>query len=375
MLVHSCVIVGALLLSACAINPSSQPDISNGTDGLVYATSLNNNQLKDVVGIRSVSTQEVYQLRADRKGRIETLHAWVPPGDYQLTSWNGAKFPAYKSFRVLTRRVIDLGTLIPTQIGNYKFVVLPLREADMELSVAMLRAAYPGSLNDTVALKWNPATMPPPLTQPGYHPGGFIPDLIVHYARKLATPPVNTGLSNSKSISNFLSIAEKESPPLTHIGVSDGEGSLYYGAALGQIRVRRPGGHWSSINTGVIHQVTAIGWDGKTLVAGYDNGSIRASDDHGAHWSSVTTLRSGDPVMSLSWTGQRWIAETFDSLQYVANSLGGKHVAIYASKDSSLNDFTKIYGINNSRSFNAGVQLLGDNYYLGTTYKFVRLDL
>lgn len=365
----------AFLLNACATNPLNQPDVSNGTDGLVYATSLNSKQWKDVVEIRSVSTQKTYQLRVDQKGRIENLHAWVPPGDYQLASWNGAKFPTYESFQVLSRRVADLGTLTPIQTGDYKFVVLPLHEADMEPAMAALHTTYPGALNDAAATEWRPMTMPPLLVQPGHYPGGLIQDLIVSYSRKLATPPVNASLTNSKSVSNFLGVAGAESPPLTQTGVSGGDGDLYYGAALGEIRARRRGGKWDSINTGVIHQVTAIGWNGRTLVAGYDNGSIRASDDHGVHWSPVTTLPSGDPVMSLDWTGQRWIVETFAGLRSIANFLQGKHVTIYISNNSSLSSFTQIYNTGGSRIIVARVQLVGNSYYVGTGVKLACLDL
>jgi len=264
---------------------------------------------------------------------------------------------------------------MPIQTGDYKFVVLPLHETDMEPAMAVLRTTYPDALNNAAATEWRPLEMPPLLAQPGHYPGGIIQDLIVGYSRKLAKPPVNGSLTNSKSVSNFLAVAEAESPPLTQIGMPDGDGDLYYGAALGEIRVRRRGGQWGSINTGVIHQVTAIGWNGRTLVAGYDNGSIRASDDHGVHWSPVTTLPSGYPVMSLDWTGQRWIVETFAGLQSVANELQGRHVTIYISNDSSLSSFTRIYNTGDSRTVVAGVQLLGNSYYVGTGVKLVRLDL
>lgn len=363
------------LLSACAINPANQPDVSNGKDGLVYATSLNSKLWKDTVQIKSISTRETYDLRVDQRGRIETMHAWIPPGNYQLTSWDGAKFPAYEVIHVTGRHVTDLGTLLPVQVGEYRFVVLPLHEKDMAPVMATLRAKYPGALDDAQVDRWNPMAMPPLLTEPGQAGGGLVADLILAYARKLAKPPKNQSLTDSNSISQFLALAEAESPPTTNVGVADNAGNLYFGAALGTIRVRHPDGHWNAINTGVIHSVTAVAWNGHLLVAGYDDGSIRSSADLGAHWSYDTTLPSGDPVLSLNWTGQRWLAETFEGLVSIANTLSGQTVTIYLSKDSAPGNFSEIYKKISKRVMTVNVQLVGNDYYISMKQELARLDL
>ena len=217
--------------------------------------------------------------------------------------------------------------------------------------------------------------MPPLLTQPGQAGGGLIADLIVAYARKLAKPPINARLTDSNSMQDFLTVAEAESPPTTRVGVADASGNLYFGAALGEIRVRHPDGHWSAINTGVIHQVTALGWNGHLLVAGYDDGSIQTSDDLGAHWSHAASLPSGDPVYGLNWTGQRWLAETFDGRVVIANVLQGSHLAVYLSKDSAPSDFSEIYKKSTAGIMTSYVQLVGDSYYICTSLGLARLDL
>lgn len=365
----------ALVLSACATNPASQPDVSNGTDGLVYATSLNSKMWKDAVQIKSVSTQQIYDLRIDQRARIETMHAWIPAGDYVLASWDGAKYPAYEPIHVVSRQVTDLGTLIPVQVGEYKFVVLPLHEKDMAPAMATLRATYPGDLDNAAANLWSPSAMAPQLTQPGQGGGGLVMDLILAYARKLAAPPINQGLTASKSMRQFLAVAEAESPPTTQVGVADRAGDLYFGAALGEIRVRHPDGYWSAINTGVIHQVTAVGWNGHWLVAGYDDGSIRISEDRGAHWSRDATLPSRDPVLSLEWTGQRWLVETFDGLVTIPFENVGKDVAVYESKNASPSDFSEIYKKRSREYTQCNVQLVGHSYYVSTEHEVDRLDL
>ncbi len=96
-------------------------------------------------------------------------------------------------------------------------------------------------------------------------------------------------------------------PPLTNVAVAYLDGRALFGADLGQIRVRNTAGEWSALDTGTLRRVTVVGTDGPLLMAGYDDGSLRVSDDQGSSWRSVPTPAPGWRIATIVHTDHGWL--------------------------------------------------------------------
>ncbi|MEO7051337.1 MAG: sialidase family protein [Rhodanobacter sp.] len=359
-------LLGTCLLGlvGCAPAPSTRLPPGVGA-GLVYA-SLPGRDGVDSITVQSLDGSASYPLDIAQEGAARLVEAWLPAGDYKFAKWDGLPFGDYQSFHVEAGRMTNLGSLVPVAIGDYKFVVLPLRAAAGDANLQTVQSAFASKLHGD-PLEWNPSVPPHPIEEPQASTHlGLIADLLMSYQRKLNQPPLRQQLAESKSSQAFFDVAKATVPPVTQTGVTDAKGDLLYGSDFGQIRLRHPNAVWTSIDSGVLASVTAVAVRGDLLLAGYGDGEIRTSSDDGATWINAATLPGGDPVIDISWSGKRWLATT---------SGPSKAVNVYATAGNSPTHFSSIRQLTAKWGSHIRGQLSQGAYYVNADPGLYRLDL
>jgi hypothetical protein len=296
-----------LLLSACAGAPVVQsPAELRATHGFVHVSipgGWRDLQLSAVSG-----GQEYVLVRQAEHGPY-AYGLWVPAGEYDVARLLGADGKPYR-VTVERGRVTDMGGMVRLEIGNYEYVRLPFRHpevaAELEQAIGALRA----HLATAEPIEWKPAGVPrserqvnPPTNL------GLIADLLMDYTRHVNKPPLSQQLKEAKSNEEFFRRAAATMPPLTDEPGSDAEGRLYYGAELGQIRIRAPNGEWSNLDTGTLQTVSAVEVAGRRIVAGTGRGELRVSDD-GRTWRRQFAFAPDEVVVDIDRIGERWIVMT-----------------------------------------------------------------
>lgn len=353
-----------LVLAGCATTVPTRLGPGAGT-GLVYA-NLPGKHVANSVTVRATSDAKTYPLDIVYESGSHVAEGWLPSGDYKLDQWDGLPFGDYVSFHVEAGRITDLGALVPVPIGEYKFVVLPVRPAAGDRSLQAVSAGFASSLHGT-PIEWRPTAPPHAIQQPQPSTGlGLIADLMMAYQRKVNRVPLNQQLATATSSQAFFDLAKASVPPTTQTALAGARGDLLYGADLGQIRVRHADASWTSIDSGALATVTALASRNGLLVAGYGNGRIRTSADAGKTWHEAATLASEEPVVDISWSGNRWLATTFGA---------SKAVNVYASSGESLDTFTAIHQAIAQWGFHIRGQLAAGAYYVNADPDFYRLDL
>lgn len=371
----SAILVASMATSAAT---GSTTGTHSSDEGYVFASMPKGGDPD--ISVTSVQDGRKYDLGNLLGTKIPSVGRWLPAGDYTISAWNGQDFGPYPSFHVEAGRLTELGALVSVDIGGHEFVVLPLRLEHDASAIAPILANLRPSLTSDQLVSWSPHGIPQPLKYPSeYTPDlGAIANLITRYGQKLNTPPLRERLLKVPDATSFFALVKESSPPLPQVGVADDQGNLYYGADFGQVRRRSPDGQWKALDTGTLVKVTAIARHGTTLVAGYEDGSIRQSTDGGLSWHQVTSLDCANSVVDVSWSGTRWIATSVDmSLDANTFAHAGKF-CFYASSDDDIAGLAKIKEMQSSAPIMTAhphAVVSAGSYWVAVPPDLMRLDL
>jgi hypothetical protein len=260
------------------------------------------------VSVRSIEKKD-YDVPVLSGTREPTAGVWLPAGDYRLIRWAGREVADYASFHVNAGAVSDLGGLVPIEIGGYRAIVVPVRTDATATAAKDAVKALAEQPVQAEPIAWPATSEPLQLADQGANSPlpGLIPLALMAIERNHDKPPMSERLSNDKDNRHVLDVARESAVPVMRMPAVDDRKRLLFGAELGQIRVRDEAGLWSSIDTGSLHRVTALGTTGHTIVAGMDDGSVRSSLDGGAHWVEVSRLDcERGRVTDVSFSGTQW---------------------------------------------------------------------
>lgn len=363
-------------LAGCASAPSQSPSQLVATHGYVYISMPS--PLYGQLTLESVKDGKRYDLLARKDEGVDGQGLWVPAGTYSLARWSAQKLSGYQEIAVQAGHVTDLGGLIRVPVGGYEFVLLPVRHPELRLVAESVVRQYAPVLATQQAIEWrNPAT-PRPLIEPMASSGmGLVGDLLMAYQREVNRPSMNKLLKSERDSDAFFKLARQATPPLMHEGGSDAEGKLYFGADLGQIRVRSPQGQWTSLDTGSLHQVTALAVEGPRLVAGFDDGAIRHSTDAGRSWSAVARLEPGYVVSDIDRAKTGWVVVTarMEGVGPSFRTLKGVNVLATDQDDMQGLNVIKHFDLSELTLFLPRGEVVGDSYLLNVIPDLHRLDL
>lgn len=210
--------------------------------------------------------------------------------------------------RVEPSRITDIGAYFTLQLGNDKFVRLAVSHPDAEAELKQTVDRLRPYLTQTESLKWRTDEVPKPIAKQFDATGlGLIVDLMMEYQRSVNRTPLREQLQSAETIDALYRVALSTLPPATDEPGVGRDGSLYYGAELGQIRVRRPQGEWGAIDTGTLANITAVEVTDDLIVAGTSSGTVRTSSDQGLTWKEAAVISAGNSIVDIDRVGDRWI--------------------------------------------------------------------
>ncbi len=337
----------ATLLAGCAVTPEplQSPEQLRSTHGFVRATLPPGAVKLEPLKLRNVQGGGELTLRAYPTHGSGSFGLWLPEGDYEIPGLQQAGGQKYSPIHVERGRVTDLGAVLDLQLGAYEYFTVAVShpEARADLKAA-LRDLQP-HLRSTEPFDWTTSTVPKAqaITSPATGLG-LVADLLMAYERHVNKPPLQKRLKEAKSVEEAFRLALTGVPPQTDEPGIDAAGTLYFGAALGQLRTRTRNGEWGSVDTGTLQTITAVEVHGNRLMAGTSDGTIRVSDDGGATWRQLVAVDASSSVVDIDHVGNRWIVITANMLAtpLPAHIRNVKRWKVYGASNPTLSDLTPL---------------------------------
>lgn len=332
------------------------------------------------------------QLDVPRFADAKAFGKWLPSGKYQLGSWDPLqKWTDGPVFEVQAGRVTDLGGFVPVNIGGYQVVLVPVRHSEDRDDLALATKGFQDVLSDPEPIEASPSSVSTPITIGEASSGlGLIVDLLVAHDRKVNKPSTLEQLKATKDPAEFLRIERSVVPPLQDEPAVAADGALYFPANLGQLRRRSADGEWANVGIDTLRQVLAVEYDDGRLLAGSDDGLVRASDDGGATWTLLKSFGPREQVLDIDHAEGHWIVATLERYDdktspqgfWVAAPLGtlAARVRIYAGHARDLSDLAVSGEFTSPPKEQAGWlgargQLVGGRYYIVVPPQVQRLDV
>ncbi len=374
----------AVALAACATGPEpkQQPEQLRATHGFVRVT-IPSGAISGPVIFEPLRGGGDRYLQAHPELGANVLGAWLPAGDYQISDLLQANGSQYPPIHVESGRITEMGALIDVQLGGYEFMRIafahPEAKAQLQEAVKKLRP----HLATTEVLEWSmPAT---PKVQQLKNPPtglGLIADLISLYERNVNEPPIQQRIKEATSVDSIYHLALTSMPPRTDEPGVDAAGSLYYGADLGQVRVRNGDGHWSALDTGTLQAITAVEASAGRLVVGTASGEIRASGDGGISWQKIAAVDATESVVDIDRIDGRWIVISAVTAPLVPTVEITKRWKVYSSVRDDMSELSLIRDttVPDAAEFASRVGIRGqaaghDTYYINALTELQKLDL
>jgi hypothetical protein len=249
---------------------------------------------------------------AERVG-TRSWAGWVPAGEYIVAGQPdvpafGFDGKPYANVTVRAGEITDLGILLRVPVGSYEYRLVPLEDAAIATETAQALSRFGSILKTNEVIRWRPEELP----RPGKfleHEGSMniVEAIMLDHERKKQRAAAVVSLKRTKRKDEFLPLAKEMTPPTSDEAAADTRGNLYYGADLGQIRVRDATGNWSHRDTGTYIEVTAVEYGAGHLVAGNLRGQVLRSTDDGATWAVAHEFDSKEAILDIDHVGGRWI--------------------------------------------------------------------
>jgi hypothetical protein len=367
----------AFLLAGCVSVPVQSPSELAATHGYVYV-----NLPKGGTGslaIKPLNEKKEYGLLAREDSGVRAFGRWLPAGEYKLAKWGDYKWGDYPSFSVKAGHLTDLGSLIPFQIGGHEIVVLPIRHSEVARDVSIAINEYKPFLVSMEPIKWEPQAPPKPIKLKMQSTGlGLVADLISQHERNVNKPSMNKQLREVASVQDFFRLAKAAMPPLTDEPSIDAQANLYYGADFGQIRFRKPTAEWGAIDTGTLNAVTAVEVYSASIIAGFENGIIRGSDNGRTNWKQLASLGPDESVVDIDRVDNHWFVTTARLIPNPYGSHSVDQVNVYVARKSDFSDLSNIKQVS-IKTPNFFLKVRGEAvnnfYYVNPIPDLLRLDI
>jgi hypothetical protein len=303
----------ALVVSGTVLAKAPPPQSAEqlaSTHGYVFV-SYPRGGTPDLLAVAPVQGGKKVKLQPRDDAGKSAFGLWLPPGQYRIAAWADTEFPDYVPFEVQAGRVTDLGSLVTFNVGGYGYVVLPVRHPEVAHDVDAAIAQYGSLLTSPEPLRWLPQAPPKALTlsTPATNLG-LIADLLLAHERKVNKPSINKQLQAATTVEEFFRLGRSALPPLAEEFAQGPDGALYFGADLGQVRVRRPDGTWASLDTGTLRAVMSVEVKDDLLVAGTRGGELRGSRDGGQTWRVLRALSPDESIVDIDRADGRWLLTT-----------------------------------------------------------------
>jgi hypothetical protein len=233
---------------------------------------------------------------------------WLPAGDYTVVGMATRDGKPYPPVTVKAGKLTDMGAWLRVSLGGYEAADIAIRHRDAERQMAWTILSMKDQVDAADPIIWAPTEPPRAINVGGSSDTnlGLVADLLMAYNNKVNRPALNQQLREAPTLEEMWRLARFTMKPQTDEGALDDQGNLYYGANLGQLRVRRASGEWGGIDTGTLEHITAVEASGAKLVVGTNRGRLLASSDRGESWYHVASINADDAVIDIDHQGDRW---------------------------------------------------------------------
>lgn len=233
----------------------------------------------------------------------------VPAGRYTVRDLGFAAKPELFGGREVEVRegmVTDLGAISWFQLGGQKMLSMAFVHPEASQALEAKRAAW---RTDADVLPAVDTAVPKGHAVPANSTGlGLVADLIMAAERSANAGTPRPRLSDQTDPLSFFTMFQRNVRVMGPVGAVDGAGNSYFGAELGQVRVRSAAGEWAAIDTGVLAAITTVGVDGEFLLAGTVDGRVLRGPLSGGQWQTVGHVPGPAMVQTLVRVGESWWA-------------------------------------------------------------------
>jgi hypothetical protein len=317
--------------------PPRTPAQLSATHGYVRASIPQWEFSTDFRLVALKDTQKPGRARLEARQGTRSWEGWIPAGEYvlagDLNAYDSPKRATvdasgnpYAPVTVRAGEMTDLGVLLRVSLGEYQYKLVPTEDAEVPRETAQALERVGAVLKTQEVIRWRPTELPRAAQfAERENTTGLVEAIFQDVERgKQITAPLPS-LKKLKSVPEFLSVAKASAAPTSSEVAIGPDGSLYYGAELGQVRVRDTTGVWSSRDTGTYVEVTAMEYGQGRLVAGNLRGQLFTSTDSGRNWTLAKALSPKEVIFDIDRAGSRWmvLAAPFEDLaaDYYLSSL------------------------------------------------------
>lgn len=334
----------AVALAGCASGPAPRQDAEQlrATHGFVRVT-LPLASPGSRLMLRSLGDRREHPLPQDESLGRAVFGAWLPAGEYEIAGLYRQDGGPYQPLTVSAGQMTELGGLIPVAVGGYEVITVPIRHSEIAEDAARTIDRLAPHLRNRKPVEWAPDAVPQATRMAAPSTNlGLVADLLMAYERHANKPPLSQQLKRQTSASGLYRMALLGIPPQTDDPAVDDKGTLYFGAALGQVRVRAPDGRWGTIDTGTLDSITAVATSGRKLAAGTWHGALRTSEDGGLHWTRGVSVNGGETVLDIDRIGSRWFVLTarLKRLPHLPGTHETGRLSVYTSTRDDLSDLS-----------------------------------
>jgi hypothetical protein len=356
--------------------PPADP-VASGFIHVVLPNTLETYKL----AIRALSDQREYLLVRSSEAP-EGFGAWVPEGEYEIVEIGESGRDILPRIPVVANRFTDLGGLMRFDIGGNETVFLPFRHREFASIRGLSIAQVKSRLTSTDPIEWTPTRPPKPQPVPVPYKWdlGVIVNLI-ELGRYHANRPASIGqFKKAATIDEFMTVVRATRPPLSY-PASDSAKNSYYGADLGQIRVRSPRGEWTSIDTGTMSMIGAVGVDEGEILAGTQTGTLLGSTDGGKSWKTRASLEPHESIIDIDRAGPHWIVLSARLIVPADGGLALRRLRVFLLRSDEPAGLTPIRTIDippearGPDEYGLRGAVLGGQYLLNAVTALERLDL
>jgi hypothetical protein len=331
------------------------------TQGYVYASFPKISQ--GLLSVEAVAGGRQYELveRSDSKRKAQGL--WLPEGDYRISRWGPHVWAPAQDFHVQAGRVTDLGSLLAIGIGDREQVLVSLHPTEEAHAVDAALDEFAEALVSREPIAWNAPLPSRPLK------GG---------SAGTAASAIPS-LAAARTVDELLRGARAFTAPMYDEPAIAADGTMYYGADFGQLRVRGPAGQWSNVGMDTLHAIPAVEWVDGALVTGADDGALRRSTDGGKTWAQLRKL-DGEKIIDIDQANGLWLVTTSQVTLNRRGFIALDRIRVYKATAADLSDLAVLrdFPLDPNAVSNylaARPQLVKGKFFLTLPDQLVRLDL
>lgn len=330
---------------------------------------------------------DLFELKSDSQGGESNSQIFIgqlPEGSYRLHSLHtrfvsGIALPLQdlnESFEVKPARLTALGTIVVQPTGNHQFT--KLRDFGIESLVRYFNDAFPSlsrtarrdevlqsSVSDTVA--------PERVAKGGVIVESNSATMAITGTLTIA---VIQHLIDKASATEIIEAWRREKDPLKRFGMARdstygfnsplmlASGELLAGSGLGQVLKRSLDGKWSRLDTGALHEITALAAPSpEHIIAGGEEGFVAETTDGARSWRHLPLLPVNCVVLNLLRLPDATLAlvlEGYDAVLYsLGNAAGERWTELKREAGARTNPATPAI-------MAAGAAQVGENYVIVT---------